>query len=185
MWRARIESIAEWFIDNEKRRQSYSTPILFEDAAKGVHRFEDLNFTLTGFADRIDRTDDGDAIVYDYKTGKPPSKREQTYFDKQLLIEAAMIEQGDFADVGPSPVAHAAFIGLGATPIEVIAPIDEEPPHAVMAGLHKLIQTYLHADQGFTARRLVKTEDAAGDYDQLARFGEWDGTADATPEDLT
>lgn len=185
MWRARIERIADWFIANEIQRQSYSRPILFEEAAKGVHRFEDLNFTLTGYADRIDRTDDGDAIVYDYKTGKPPTKKEQTYFDKQLLIEAAMIEEGSFKDVGPSPVAHAAFIGLGATPVEVAAPLDEEPPHKVMAGLYTLIETYLSAAQGFTSRRLVKTEEAAGDYDQLARFGEWSGTDLPVPEDLT
>lgn len=185
MWRARIERIADWFIAREEQRQSYSTPILFEKAAKGVHRFLDLDFTLTGYADRIDRTEDGDVIVYDYKTGQPPSKREQKFFDKQLLIEAAMIEEGGFDEVSAAPVAHAAFIGLGATPVEVAAPLDEEPPAAVLAGLHQLIATYLDAKQGFTARRLVKTEDAPGDYDQLARFGEWDGTDLPIPEDLT
>lgn len=185
MWRARIERIADWFITNETRRQSYATPILFEEAAKGTHRFEDLNFTLTGYADRIDRTEDGDAIVYDYKTGAPPSKLEQKFFDKQLLIEAAMIEEGGFKQIGPSPVAHAAFIGLGTKPIEVAAPLDEEPPLAVLAGLHKLISAYLDVAQGFTSRRLVQTDAAAGDYDQLARFGEWDGTTEPTPEDLT
>lgn len=185
MWRARIERVADWFIANEVLRQSYSTPILFEAAAKGILKFEDLGFTLTGYADRIDRTEDGDAIVYDYKTGNPPSKREQKFFDKQLLIEAAMIEEGGFQDVGTSPVAHAAFIGLGATPVEIAAPLDEERPQAVLAGLRKLIESYFDPNQGFTSRRMVKTEDAAGDYDQLARFGEWDGTTEATPEDLT
>jgi ATP-dependent helicase/nuclease subunit B len=55
----------------------------------------------------------------------------------------------------------------------------------VLAGLEELIASYLTAVQGFTSRRMVKTEEAAGDYDQLARFGEWDGTSLATPEDLT
>lgn len=185
MWLARIERVADWFIAHERVRQSYSSPVTFEKAAKGIHVFEDLGFTLTGYADRIDRTEDGDALIYDYKTGTPPSKKEQALFDKQLLIEAAMVEEGGFAEVGAAPVAHAAFIGLGGKPVEVAAPLAEEPPEAVMAGLKALIGHYFEPDQGFTARRLVKTEDAAGDYDQLARFGEWDGTTEATPEDLT
>ncbi len=185
MWRARIARVADWFIEQEARRQGYSTPVLFEDAAKGELLLQDLGFTLHGYADRIDRTEDGDALIYDYKTGTPPSKKEQTYFDKQLLLEAAMIEEGGFKEMGPANVAHAAFIGLGAKPMEVAAPLVEETPQEVLAGLRKLIATYLSPSQGFTSRRIVKTDDAAGDYDQLARFGEWDGTALPRPEDLS
>ncbi|WP_386624692.1 double-strand break repair protein AddB [Sulfitobacter geojensis] len=185
MWQARVERIADWFVKNEQERQKFATPMLFEEAAKGVHEFKDLGFRLKGFADRIDRTEFGDVLIYDYKTGNPPSAKEQKFFDKQLLLEAAMIEEGGFENVGVATVANAVFIGLGSSPREVAAPLDDEPPAAVLAGLHTLIETYLSAQQGFTARRLVKTEDIAGDYDQLARFGEWDGTTPATPEDLT
>ena len=185
MWQARIERIADWFIAQEKERQGYATPLVFEKAAEGTHEFKDLGFKLKGYADRIDRTEFGDVLIYDYKTGMPPSAKEQKFFDKQLLLEAAMIEAGGFENVGPATVANAVFIGLGSTPKEVTAPLDDEPPAEVLAGLHRLIATYLSVQQGFTARRLVKTEDAAGDYDQLARFGEWDGTTPSTPEDLT
>jgi double-strand break repair protein AddB len=185
MWLARIERVADWFIANERQRQSYSSPVAFEKAAKGTHVFADLGFTLTGYADRIDVTEDGDALIYDYKTGTPPSKKEQQVFDKQLLIEAAMVEEGGFKEVGAAPVAHAAFIGLGAKPVEIAAPLAEEPPIEVLRGLHELIAKYLDETQGFTSRRVVKTEDASGDYDQLARFGEWDGTTAPTPEDMT
>ena len=102
-----------------------------------------------------------------------------------LLIEAAMVEEGGFKEVGAVSVAHAAFIGLGAKPVEIAAPLEEEPPVEVLRGLHELISKYLDETQGFTARRIVKTEEAAGDYDQLARFGAWDVTTDPTPEDLT
>jgi ATP-dependent helicase/nuclease subunit B len=185
MWLARIERVADWFITQETLRQSYSSPVAFEKAARGKHIFEELGFTLTGFADRIDRTNDGDALIYDYKTGTPPSKKEQRLFDKQLLIEAAIVEEGGFTEVGPAHVANAVFIGLGSNPVEVAAPLDEEPPQEVLNGLRELIATYLSAGQGFTARRMVKTDDFAGDYDQLARFGEWDGTTPASPEDVT
>lgn len=185
MWQARVERIADWFIAQEEIRQSYATPMLFEKAAEGRLEFADLGFKLRGYADRIDRTDHGDVLIYDYKTGNPPSPKEQEFFDKQLLLEAAMVEEGGFEKVGPAPVANALFIGLGSSPKEVAAPLDKEPPSAVLAGLHALIATYLSPEQGFTSRRLVKTEDMAGDYDQLARFGEWDGTAASVPEDLT
>ena len=185
MWLARIERVADWFIAQETKRQNYSSPVAFEKAARGKHVFEDLGFTLTGFADRIDLTDAGDALIYDYKTGTPPSKKEQKLFDKQLLIEAAMVEEGGFSEVGAASVANAIFIGLGSKPVEISAPLDEEPPAEVLAGLEELIASYLAVTQGFTSRRMVKTEEIAGDYDQLARFGEWDGTTLATPEDLT
>ncbi|APE45076.1 double-strand break repair protein AddB [Sulfitobacter alexandrii] len=183
MWLARIERVADWFIAQERLRQAHAVPASFETV--GSYKFEDLGFTLTGYADRIDRNESGEALIYDYKTGSPPSAKEQTYFDKQLLIEAAMVEEGGFADVGARPVAHAAFIGLGSKPQEVPAPLEDEPPSVVMAGLRSLVRHYFDPNQGFTARRLVKTEEAPGDYDQLARFGEWDGTTASTPEDLT
>ncbi|MEW9920510.1 double-strand break repair protein AddB [Marimonas sp. MJW-29] len=183
MWRARIERVADWFIEREAARQSFSEPALFE--ARGEIAFDDIGFKLRGYADRIDRTEDGDALIYDYKTGTPPSKREQEFFDKQLLLEAAMIEEGGFKDIGPAHVARAVFIGLGAKPTEVDAPLTEETPQQTLAGLRKLVQSYLDPAQGFTSRRAVRTEAAPGDYDQLARFGEWDGTMPSTPEDLT
>ncbi|MFK7836971.1 MAG: double-strand break repair protein AddB [Sulfitobacter sp.] len=184
-WLTRIERIADWFIARETERSRYSTPALFEKAAEGRYQIPDLGFTLRGFADRIDRTQDGNALLYDYKTGTPPSKPEQEHFDKQLLLEAAMIEEGAFDAIGPTPVDQAIYIGLGPSPKEVSAPLDDEPPQKVLAGLRELIAAYLTQSQGFMARRFVKTEATVGDYDQLARFGEWDGTTPATPEDLT
>jgi ATP-dependent helicase/nuclease subunit B len=182
MWLARIGRIADWFIAREGERRRWSGPAAFE--TRGEHIFPALGFTLRGFADRIDRTEDGDALIYDYKTGKPPSKKEQRLFDKQLLIEAAMVEEGGFTDIGARPVAQAVFIGLGARPEEVAAPLDEETPAEVLSGLHDLIASYLSPTQGFTARRMVQSEASQGEFDQLARFGEWDGTTRAAPEDV-
>lgn len=184
IWRARIERVADWFIGRERERQRKATPMLLEEDARGILKLEELGFTLIGKADRIDRDEDGTALIYDYKTGTPPSKNEQKFFDKQLLLEAAMIEKGSFEKLGPTPVSAAVFIGLGTKPVEVDAPLAEEPPVVVLKGLRSLIESYLAPEQGFTARRAIKTEDATGDYDQLARFGEWDGTTPATPEDL-
>ncbi|WP_187428556.1 hypothetical protein ROLI_044080 [Roseobacter fucihabitans] len=185
MWLARIDKIAQWFVDRETERRGYSAPRAFEEEAKGKLVWPDIGFTLTARADRIDQTDVGDALLYDYKTGKPPTAKQQGTFDKQLLIEAAMIEEGAFETLGVRPVAMAIFIGLGSTPMEVMAPLDDEPPREVLANLRKLIDSYLSPGQGFTARRMMQEDKIAGDYDLLARFGEWDATDDPVPEDLT
>ena len=184
MWRARIERVADWFVAREAERLQTASPVVFEDEATGSHEFTDIGFTLVGKADRIDRNRHGEALIYDYKTGSPPSRQQQRHFDKQLLLEAAMIEEGGFRALGAAPVARATYIGLGANPVEVAAPLDEEPPADVLAGLHHLLSAYLDPEQGFASRRFVTTESFAGDYDQLARFGEWDGTVAPTPEDL-
>lgn len=185
MWRARIARIADWFIAKETARQSSAKPVLLEDDAKGTLHLPDLNFTLIGKADRIDMNDEGQALVYDYKTGAPPTPDAQKHFDKQLLLEAAMLEEGAFETIGPAWVAQATFIGLGSNPDEKHAPLATEPAQEVLAGLRELIGSYQSLTQGFTSRRLMQKDVDVGDYDQLARFGEWDGTTLATPEDLT
>ncbi|MGB7243191.1 MAG: double-strand break repair protein AddB [Sulfitobacter sp.] len=185
MWRAQIVRVADWFIAGEIARRKTAQPIAFEKQARGKLVFRDIGFTLNGMADRIDRQANGEILIYDYKTGRPPSKKEQTQFDKQLLIEAAMVEEGAFADVGPAVVKAATFIGLGASPIEIAAPILDETPSAVLRDLHRLISQYQRFDQGYTSRRMMQQDAFPGDYDHLARFGEWDGTDIAVPEDLT
>lgn len=183
VWRAKIARIADWFIATERTRMTHGTPAAFEDRA--ALELSDLGFTLHCVADRIDRSLEGDVQIYDYKTGRPPTEKQQKLFDKQLLIEAAMVEQGAFASIGPATVSRAAFIGLGSNPTEEPAPLADEPPAEVLDNLRTLIAAYLDPAQGFTARRMVERDDFAGDYDHLSRFGEWDASDPAEPEDLT
>ncbi|MFT7595173.1 MAG: ATP-dependent helicase/nuclease subunit B [Paracoccaceae bacterium] len=183
LWLARIDRIADAFLADERARRATAWPIAFEAIAKSP--LDPLNFTLTARADRIDQDDQGRLVIYDYKTGVPPSAPQQARFDKQLLIEAAMAEQGGFKDIDPAEVAAAVFIGLGGTIKNVPAPLADEPPAKVWADLRILIAAYLEPDQGFTARRMLNKDTDIGDFDQLARFGEWDRTTSPTPEDLT
>lgn len=185
IWLARMARIADWFIETETARLAAGSPLAFEDDARGLLELSDLGFTLRGVADRIDRSPSGEIRIYDYKTGKPPTEKQQKHFDKQLLIEAAMVEEGAFTKIGAAPVVRAAFIGLGNPPVEIDAPLDAEPPRDVLANLRKLIAAYLDPAQGFTARRMMEKEIFAGEFDHLARFGEWDASDPAQPEDLT
>jgi ATP-dependent helicase/nuclease subunit B len=185
MWRARVERVADWFIAQERDRRLGAIPVALEKDAQGISVLNDLEFTLKGKADRIDRDLSGAVLIYDYKTGTPPTAKMQAQFDKQLLLEAAMIEDGGFTGIGPAQVARAVFIGLGPSPSEVDAPLATEPAAKVWADLRVLIAAYQNPAQGYTARRMMQKDTNTGDYDLLARFGEWDGTTDPTPEDLS
>ena len=185
LWLAKLSRVTDWFISKETERQARSTPIAFEKQAKGTMTLPKLGFTLTGYADRIDKTGPKNVAIFDYKTGAPPSPMQQAKFDKQLLIEAAMMEQGSFEHVGVNSVDEAVFIGLGSNPVEVRAPLQKEPPAKVLEELSQLIRAYLSDEQGFTSQRTIQSERERGDYDHLARFGEWDGTDIPVPEDLT
>ncbi|MGB0799718.1 MAG: PD-(D/E)XK nuclease family protein, partial [Planktomarina sp.] len=167
-WQARITRFADWFVQGELTRQSLAKQSVTE--IKGDVTIPKLGFTLAGTADRIDMADDGRAWIYDYKTGNPPSKPEQTYFDKQLLLEVEMARFGAFEGLGPLYVIGADYIGLGAKPVVLGAPIDEAD---VWTDFTNLIATYQSDDQGYTARRAMLTADAYCDYDHLSRFGEW------------
>ncbi|NVK15820.1 MAG: double-strand break repair protein AddB [Rhodobacteraceae bacterium] len=182
LWHSRIRKIAGDFVQAEQERQARAKPVAFE--AKGSARLDPLDFTIACRADRIDMDERGFLHLYDYKTGAPPSEAQQKKFEKQLLIEAAMAEEGAFDDLGPAEVARALFIGLGSSMKEVRAPLEEEPPAKVWDELRTLIGAYFEPEQGYSSRRMVHRDDIAGDYDHLARYGEWDRSAEPQPEDL-
>lgn len=185
MWSARIARVADKFIQSEELRQKTAQPVAFERNARGVIELRDLGFTLTGIADRIDMTPTGEVLIYDYKTGNPPSAKQQELFDNQLLLEATMIAEGGFDKIGPARVIEATFIGLGSDNKHISAPLADNPPDKVLGDLHSLISAYLTQTQGYSSRRIIKFVSYPGDYDQLARFGEWDGTQLPKGEDLT
>jgi ATP-dependent helicase/nuclease subunit B len=113
---------------------------------------------------------DGAAHIYDYKTGKPPSKDQQLHFDKQLLLEVEMLRRGGFKKLGARQVVGATYIGLGNDPEDTAAPLDETD---VWAELSDLIRAYQDPEQGYSARRAMLLADASSVYDHLARYGEW------------
>ena len=182
LWGARIARVADWFLQTEIARRDLAEPTLFEKSGKATHPA--LGITVKCIADRIDITPGGQAIVYDYKTGTPPSQKQQKQFDKQLLIEAAIIEQGGFDELPNASVTAATYIGLGNTPKLEPAPLEELPPGLVWSQLQELLARWMDPNRGYTSRLTPEFITYDGDYDHLARYGEWDQTANATPEDM-
>ncbi|MGJ8621801.1 MAG: double-strand break repair protein AddB [Yoonia sp.] len=182
-WLARMERSADPFLAGEAERQAQAVRSLTEKWGEIV--VAPTGVTLTCKADRIDLTPDDQALIYDYKTGIVPSKKQQETFDKQLLLEAAMVERGAFEAVGKRPVAGAAFVGVNAAMKTVPAPLEGHPPDQVWAELEDLFTRWAAPDRGYTARLASFLKTDQGDYDHLSRYGEWDTDEEPQPVILT
>ena len=182
-WLTRMERSADQFLADEATRQSLATDHIIE--AYGEIIVAPTGLLLTCKADRIDLTPDGDALIYDYKTGQVPTQSQQLTFDKQLLLEAAMVERGAFEKVGTRTVANAAFIGVNAAMKDVDAPLDKQPPEQVWAEFEELLANWHRPERGYTARLALFSKTDSSPYDHLARFGEWDTHEAPQPVILT
>lgn len=175
-WSSQFARIANWLIEQEQDRRQDALPIGRE--VKGKMPLG--TYTLRGTADRIDLNESGELIIYDYKSGSPPSARDIECYDPQLILEALMAEQGAFSDVPPSPVAHVAHIGLGRTPKLQVTELSG--PHdiaLVREDLVSLLNAVSDPKFGYAARRAMTAMRFDGDYDHLARFGEWADSDDS------
>jgi ATP-dependent helicase/nuclease subunit B len=152
---------------------------------KGAVALPGLDFTLIGKPDRIDRLEDGRLLLIDYKTGEPPSPKQQLHFDKQLLLLAAMAEEGAFKGLDAEEVARVVYVGLKAQLKTQEIPLTPGQVAEVWAEFTRLIAAYARPSQGYTARRALESVREDTDYDHLSRFGEWDLTDDPVAEDLT
>ncbi|CAM4161132.1 PD-(D/E)XK nuclease family protein [Palleronia rufa] len=188
-WQVQLAAVADWVLAGEVRRRSDAAPLVQE--CSGRYEVPGLRgFVLTGKADRIDRRDDGRLVIYDYKTGMPPSLKVMRHYDRQLLLEAIMAEAGAFDGAPAAPVAAICHIGLGRTRKDTPHPLrdpggeDFLDPAVTLAQLQALIGSYRTRGQGYVSRRAMQRMGYAYDYDHLARYGEWTDADAADPGDV-
>jgi RecB family exonuclease len=161
---------------------------------RGTLEIPEAAFTLTATADRIDRLPDSRLILIDYKTGTPPTPAMMERFDKQLLLEALIARAGGFEGVPAAEVDHVAHIGLGSTPVWREHRLVDEPdnkdrmlrfsPESVRSEFLRLLAFYDDPKNGYVSRLAMHKVRFEGDYDHLARFGEWDDTQSAERIDV-
>ncbi|ABD56982.1 double-strand break repair protein AddB [Jannaschia sp. CCS1] len=176
LWRHRLQTILPWYLAQEASFRALAEPWVLEER-KDWH-VPGLGMTLSGIADRIDSLPDGRVAIYDYKTGNLPTDRMEIAYNKQLLLLALMGRGGAFAD-RPLDVARLAYVGLGTKPEIRAQDFDDGLLDETFKGLRELITHYRQPLVGFPSRRSPKQTTYAGDYDHLARLGEWDETMDA------
>lgn len=182
-WMTQIEALAPAFLATEAERQQKGQ--LLQPEAWGQIFVPGPDMTLKCKADRIDAAPDGSALIYDYKTGSIPTVKQQAKFDKQLLLEAAMVERGAFKDIGARRVSHAAFLGFKTDMPIVPAPLDDHPPDLVWAELIRFLTLTRDLTWGYVARRAPEKTTYEGYFDHLSRRGEWTESDRAVPQVLT
>jgi double-strand break repair protein AddB len=183
LWRGRFLRVLPRLLPGEAQRLSAGDP--YPPERKGTLAFPDLGFTLVGTADRIDRRHDGTLAIYDYKTGAVPNDKVVRFFNRQLPLEALMAESGGFDGVPADVVTHLGYIALGPSSSDrTFTPEDEYATDVVAAEFRKLIAAYRDRQRGYTSRRSVASVSFSGDYDQLARYGEWEESDAPTGEDV-
>jgi ATP-dependent helicase/nuclease subunit B len=182
-WLTKLDQLAGPFLAAEVQRQAIGTLLDTESWGEIIVTGPDVRLTCK--ADRIDADPQGAALIYDYKTGAVPTKPQQESFDKQLLLESAMVERGAFKDIGIRPVAHAAFLGIGPKMQTIPAPLDKLPTDQVWAEFTELLTRWADPSRGYSARIAMFSRTDYSPYDHLSRFGEWSISDPAMPEDLT
>ena len=179
-WRPRLERIARWFIEQERRRRAEARPLRTEVAGQLRFPAAGKDFVLTATADRIDRLADGRLAIVDYKTGGVPSKKDVAHGTApQLPLEAAIAEGGGFEGVAPAAVGELAYWRItGAREPGKVCEMATGADAARLAaeaieGLKQLIATFDDPATPFEPMPWPERIPRFSDYRHLARLAEW------------
>lgn len=163
----------------EGERREHGGKIHVEASGEWIIPLADgARFHLTAKADRIEIDAAGQAWVFDYKTGDPPSSKQVLAgWSPQLTLEAAMIQAGAFGDIGARPAAGAAYVGLkngGKTQVLKFKDVTFSDAVARHSGeLVNMLLQYRDPKIPYPSRPYVAMVKHEGDYDHLARVKEW------------
>ena len=183
LWEPRLLEAIDWVATTlqanaEDGRLPLTAEIFGQAEVAGVE--------LYGKVDRIDRLADGGLAIVDYKTGKPPSRKQvEAGFALQLGLLGLIAEKGGFPDVTGQAAAYEYWslarergqFGHVMSPVGTKGIAAEDFVAHAAHHLTEAIEHWLTGDAPFTAK--LHPEFAPyGDYDQLMRLEEWYGRAD-------
>ncbi len=190
-WWPRFERIARWFIDWEIERRR-NVQAVFAEVQGELQVTPD--FMLTARADRIELLKDGSFAVLDYKTGRPPSKKEvQVGFAPQLTLQATILRHGRFNGLPQGgAVSELMYLRLsGGDPGGEEASREFEGVTVDSAAdrartkLEELAATFASEETPYRSFwRPQWVGRTYGDYDHLARVREWSATGGEVDPDM-
>ncbi|MEM7041582.1 MAG: double-strand break repair protein AddB [Pseudomonadota bacterium] len=179
LWWPRFLQAAAWVVAEEEGRRDALANILVEVKGELVIEAPAGPFRLTARADRVERRRDGGVVIVDYKTGKPPGKPEMALGRApQLPLEGAILESGCFAGIDGDDarvkLSDLQFWQLAGG--EQGGKLERRSPELVaeaLTGLAALVAHYDSDSTPYPAAYRPPTAGRRGDYDHLARLGEW------------
>ncbi|CAN1486905.1 COG3893 Inactivated superfamily I helicase [Rhabdaerophilaceae bacterium] len=188
-WASAFRAIVPGFVAFDAAARRAGRRILVESVAD--HRLalaggEEIR--LRGKADRIEMTPDGVMLIMDYKTGVPPSWKDvRAGIAPQLSLTGALALAGAFGERA-TRIESIAYLPIGGKQAVRPRRYPNKPPP-----LDELVETawtqciamlndFASGKTAYRARLVPKAALQHGDYDHLARTGEWGILA--PPEDF-
>jgi ATP-dependent helicase/nuclease subunit B len=182
-WRPGFARFAKWFAETEPARRRGVVKVAAE-VEGNLDLAVERGFRLSVRADRIDLCEDGSAVIYDYKTGKPPTPSQvDRLFAPQLPLEAAIAAAGGFAPLETREVSAMHYIrasgrGDGGEQQPAAKAAPASLAEKALADLIKLIEHFDREDTAYAAQRRPGTAFKSiydyDDYAHLARLAEWE-----------
>lgn len=178
-WWPRFQKLARWFVATENARRAAGTKLLGSETDGAITVGPASRpLRIEARADRIDEIEPGGWEIIDYKTGRMPSPRElEALFAPQLLLEAAMAEQGGFAEIsGKARAVHVSYwqangLGDGGTTKEIKGS-DELVP-AMLSLVARMAEHFANPATPYTALPWPEFSPYFNDYAHLERVAEW------------
>ncbi|MCB1508097.1 MAG: PD-(D/E)XK nuclease family protein, partial [Hyphomicrobiaceae bacterium] len=181
-WSARLSALVPDLLDYEAGRIALGLTRHAEASGAMTIDIAGEPFRLRGRADRIDLHGDGRVDIIDFKTGKPPSRKQvEAGLAPQLPMEMAMVLDGAFEGIvaaAPGDLIHVQ-IGAGRGGFKEQAQPAGNLHDKVRGELEALIALMRQEGFAFAAQRRPAPRRFAGDYDHLARLSEWGMESDA------
>lgn len=177
-WVPRFARLADWFLGFEETQRTRASTLAHEAKGETALKGPGGTFTLTARADRFDLLDDGTTAIYDYKTGRPPSKLQvESLLAPQLPLEGVILRDGGFEHLAGREASELGYIRLQGGSDPGSATLFTEDIGALVAAaeeeLLKFIARYDDPTMPYRSRVRPMLETRIGPYDHLARVKEW------------
>ena len=173
LWRHHLMQARGFFLDGEAERRQLGTPFGLEISGARLANGPVFDTILTAKADRIDISPSGGALIYDYKAGSKESAKQIKAFKVQLPLEGAIAEAQGFEPLKASHVAGLSLIYLGNDPAVMSFDADDPVMDDVWQRVVGFLANFQGLEKGYAARLRPELSSFDGDYDHLARRGEW------------
>ncbi|HYD17241.1 MAG TPA: double-strand break repair protein AddB [Patescibacteria group bacterium] len=178
-WMPRFQRIAKWFVKFEAERREMTRNLGTEVQGKlEIDMGDGEIFTLTAIADRVDRNEDGQAVIIDYKTGGVPTQKNVALgMSPQLTLEALIAYTGGFDKIDPTEVGDLQYWKLsGGRPAADVTAVRGDVPQLMeeaKTGVTALVKAFNKKETPYLATPRPEFAPRYNNYEHLSRVGEW------------
>ena len=176
-WWPKFSAIISWFVKHEEAWRERARFLTSEVKGSLTLDIDGAPFKLYGRADRIDRINQGYAII-DYKSGGQFSKSKLKNVDMpQLPLEALIAANGGYEGLAAGDVSYLGYWkASGGRDVGEVTAVDEDIGNviqAIEARLSELVRVFRDQDTPFYCIPDLSRVPRFHDYAHVARVKEW------------